>query len=240
MDYELHCGDCLDILPTLAAGSVDAVIADPPYMINTKSDGGGKLSPWADRVNGAFWYAQWIRECYRLLPDTGCLWTFLNWRSFVTFQKAADDARWAIESVLVWDKDWIGPGGVRGLRPAYELVALLAKPDFAIKNRGLRDIQCFPWSSTKPNGHPAEKPVRLMQWLVRHATPTSGVVLDPFMGSGTTGVACQLEGRRFVGVELDPQYFAIAERRIANARPPLLLPDAPAIPAPEQSAMFGD
>jgi DNA modification methylase len=65
-------------------------------------------------------------------------------------------------------------------------------------------------------------------------------ILDPFMGSGTTGVACRMEGRRFIGIELDPTYFAIAQRRIANAQPPLFLPDEPAEPQATQAALLGD
>jgi DNA modification methylase len=179
-DWQVITGDCLEVMRGMDAGSVDAVITDPPYMINTKSDGMGKLSPWADRVNGAFWYQQWIGQARETLKPSACLWSFLNWRSFVTFQKAADDLRWPIESVLVWDKSWIGPGGPRGLRPSYEMVALWAMPSFAIENRGLPDIQVFPWSSFKPNGHPAEKPLDLMVWLIEHSTrPGDLVVAQP-------------------------------------------------------------
>mgnify|MGYP003379583919 CR=1 FL=1 len=215
--WQVITGDCLEVMRGMDAGSVDAVITDPPYMINTKSDGMGKLSPWADRVNGAFWYQQWIGQARATLKPSACLWSFLNWRSFVTFQKAADDLRWPIESVLVWDKSWIGPGGPRGLRPSYEMVALWAMPSFAIENRGLPDIQVFPWSSFKPNGHPAEKPLDLMVWLIEHSTRPGDLVVDLFAGSGTTGVACVQTGRRFIGIEIDPGYADIARARIAKA-----------------------
>ena len=216
-DWQVITGDCLEVMRGMDAGSVDAVITDPPYMINTKSDGMGKLNPWADRVNGAFWYQQWIGQARATLKPSACLWSFLNWRSFVTFQKAADDLRWPIESVLVWDKSWIGPGGPRGLRPSYEMVALWAMPSFAIENRGLPDIQVFPWSSFKPNGHPAEKPLDLMVWLIEHSTRPGELVVDLFTGSGTTGVACVQTGRRFIGIEIDEGYADIARARIAKA-----------------------
>ena len=215
--WQVITGDCLEVMREMDAGSVDAVVTDPPYGINTKSDGQGKLSPWADRVNSAFWYREWMEQARRILKPTGCLWSFLNWRSFVTFQKAKDDLRWSIESVLVWDKEWIGPGGPRGLRPSYELVALWAMPDFFIANRGLYDIQRFKWSSTKPNGHPAEKPEPLLSWLIEHSTIDHDLVVDLFTGSGTTGVACVQTGRRFLGIELDAGYADIARARIAKA-----------------------
>ena len=215
-DATLYHGDCLDVIPTLPL--VDAVITDPPYGINTKSDGFGKLNPWADLCNSAYWYTAWIKAARDRLKHTGCLWTCLNWRSLVTFQKAALDSSWAIESLMVWDKCWIGPGGSKGLRPSYELVALMAREMFSIDDRGLPDVQRFKWSSQKPSGHPAEKPVDLMRFLIENSTPLGGTVLDPFMGSGTTAIAAQECGRRFIGIEHDADWFDGAYRRIENAQ----------------------
>lgn len=183
-------------------------------MINTKSDGSGKINPWGDYINAAYWYTAWIAEAKEKLAPDGCLWTCLNWRSMVTFQKAAADLGWPIESLLVWDKCWIGPGGLKGLRPSYELVALFAGENFSIPNRGLADIQRFKWSSKKPNGHPAEKPVELMQWIIENSTQEGDTVLDPFMGSGTTGVAALRARRKFIGIEQDPNWYEVAKQRL--------------------------
>ncbi len=227
----LWCGDCLELLPEFDTESVDAAVTDPPYGVNTKSDGMGKLGPWQDWTNSALFYQTWIGQTKRIVGD--CLWSCLNWRSLVTFQKASCDIGWPIESLLIWDKEWIGPGGTRGLRPAYECVALWCKPDFGLANRGLRDIQRFQWSGYKPNGHPAEKPVTLMGWCI--AVSNAGSVLDPFMGSGTTGVACVREGRRFSGIESNLKWFDVAVKRIEEAfadqalftheNPPVLHPE---------------
>lgn len=217
MSVQLYRGDCLELMKDIPDGSIDMVLTDPPYMINTKSTGVGKLNPWADYCNASFWYSEWIRQARRMLKDTGCLWSFLNWRSFVTFQKAACDIGWPIESVLVWDKCCIGTGSLKGLRPSYELVALWAMPDFKIENRGLYDIQRFKWSNKKPHGHPAEKPVDLMKWLVEQSSKPGDTVCDLFMGSGTTGEACVLMGRSFIGMELDLDCFEAAQRRIQEA-----------------------
>ncbi len=214
----LYCGDCLEVINEIAPLSARAIITDPPYGINTKSDGSGKLSPWADMCNSAFWYAEWFNRARSRLRQDGCMWTCLNWRSLVTFQKAACDIGWPIESLLVWDKRWIGPGGSRGLRPSYELVALLANEGFSIDDRGLPDIQAFKWSSQKPNGHPAEKPVGLKRFLIENSTKPGELVIDLFMGSGTTGEAAMLSGRKFIGVELDPQWFDVACTRIDAAQ----------------------
>lgn len=213
----LYEGDCLEVLPTLKAGSVKAIITDPPYGINTKSDGNGKLNPWTDLCNSAFWYTTWMRECRRVLNPSGCLWTCFNWRGLTTLQKASCDAKWPIESLMIWDKRWIGPGGEKGLRPSYEVVALFAMPEFAIKNRGLPDVQAFPWSSHKPNGHPAEKPIDLMRFLVEHSTEAGDLVVDIFGGSGTTAVAAAELGRTCVIVEQDAECCSIIRRRVAQS-----------------------
>ena len=230
---ELWHGDCLEILPTL--GKVDAVITDPPYGINTKSDGSGKLSPWGDLVNSSHWYAAWMREARGRLTHTGSMWTCLNWRSLVTFQKAACDIGWPIDSLMVWDKCWIGQGGSRGLRPSYELVALFGQPMFAVKDRGLPDVQRFPVRAHKPNGHPAEKPLSLMDFCIVNAG--GGVVLDPFMGSGTTAEAAIKRGASFVGIEMDRRWFDASCERISRAQAQRTLLPPEEAPQPVQAGL---
>ena len=222
-DAVLLRGDALELLPTLP--KVSAFVVDSPYGINTRSDGSGKLSPWGDLCNSAYWYAAWIGAARERLTPDGCLWACLNWRSMVTFQKASCDLGWPIESLMVWDKKWIGPGGQKGLRPSYELVALFAGRDFAIADRGLPDVQPFPVGSFKPSGHPAEKPVALFSFLVKHSAP--GIVADCFMGSGTAGVAAMQARRPFIGIEQDAKWFDLACGRIeqAHAQRPLFAPE---------------
>ena len=211
----LYHGDCLEILPEIATDSVGLVVADPPYGINTKSDGYGKLNPWADLLNSALFYKTWIAEARRVLNHNGALWSFLNWRSMVSFQKTSCDLSWPITSLLVWDKEWIGPGGMAGLRPSYELVALWAQPEFAIENRGLPDVIRSKWSGNKPTGHPAEKPPHLIKWLVE-ISGGDGMVLDPFSGSGTTLRASKDAGRPAIGIEVDERWCEYTARRLAQ------------------------
>ena len=232
-DCRLILGDCRDVLPTLP--KVDAVVTDPPYMFSTAS-ALGKLNPWADLCNASVWFSDLLSKCRdRLNPEGGVVWWFLNWRTLPTIQKAAFDANWHIESLLVWDKDWIGPGGSKGLRPSYELVALLCTGGAGLPNRGLPDIWKHPASSQKAHGHPAEKPQTLLAEIVRQTPGRS--VLDPFMGSGTTGAACAVLGRPFVGVEMDLQWFDVACRRIEEAYKQPRLFDEPA-PKPVQGSIF--
>lgn len=196
--------------------SVDLVVTDPPYsfgMASTAQE--GKAGSWADLMNAAAWYASWLVECKRLTANrAGAAWVFNSWRSFPILARAAYDARWGIESLLVWDKQWIGPGGTRGLRPSYELVALFAHPEFSLEDRGLPDVWQAKWSSIKPHGHPAEKPEALIGRIIRESG--GDIVLDPFMGSGSTLAAAAKLGIRAIGIEAEERYCEIAARRLSQ------------------------
>jgi site-specific DNA-methyltransferase (adenine-specific) len=192
---------------------VDLVLTDPPYQLSTSSHYQAKLNPWADMCNSAFWFAELFRVYFRLLKEEGAIWQFLNWRSLPTIQKAAFDADSKIESLMVWDKIWIGPGGNRGLRPRYELIALLGKKGFSIEDRAIPDIcQCL-WAS-KPSGHPAEKPRVVCSGLIEISSIYDALILDPFCGSGTTCVAAKMLGRKYIGIDISEKYCQIARQRL--------------------------
>jgi len=206
----IYNGDALEILPEL--DPVNIIIADPPYNFTTASAGNGKLNPWADLCNSAYWFSAWMKLCFeRMASNQGCMWQFCNWRTIPTITKASFDIGKQIESLLVWDKIWIGPGGQRGLRPSFELVALLCHPDFQVKDRGIPDIKRCLWSSIKPNGHPAEKPAALIKWLIDISG--DGTVLDPFLGCGTTLVSAKELGHKAIGIEIDEAWCEIAAKR---------------------------
>jgi DNA modification methylase len=210
----IYHGDARDILPTL--GSVDLVVTDPPYSFGLASTAvEAKAGSWADLMNSAAWYASWLVECHRLTANrSGAAWVFNSWRSFPILARAAHEARWPIESLLVWDKQWIGPGGPRGLRPSYELAALFVQPGFSIADRGLPDIWRCQWSSQKPSGHPAEKPTDLLSRMIQESGSQS--VLDPFAGSGSTLRAAKDLGLRAVGIEAEERWCEVAAKRLGQ------------------------
>jgi DNA modification methylase len=215
----LYLGDCLQILPTL--GTVDAVVTDPPFNMST-SQNGTKHEFFADMINSSYWFAEVLKNMSSLLPEHGTIWQFMNWKTLPAIMKAASNIDHKIQSVLVWNKKLCGPE-MRGLRPTYELVSLLFTGAAKLKNRSLSDIWTEPWKSSKPY-HPAEKPVALIERII---TETTGdTILDPFMGSGTTGVACVRLDRRFIGIEINEKYFEIACNRIKDAYNQPLLSEA--------------
>lgn len=220
----IYRGDALEILPSFRAASIDLVVTDPPYVIGAVSAGNmaSKSGGWQDMMNSARWFRDWYSMCRRVLKPSGAIWTFCNWRSIPVVMRAAQDAQLPITSLLVWNKDWIGPGGTQGLRPSYELVALMALPDFQIPNRGLPDIWTEPWSSVKPSGHPAEKPVPLLSRLIQASgLPDDATVLDPFCGSGSTLRAAKDLGYRSIGIEDGEQWCQYASERLRQSVLPL-------------------
>ena len=213
----IYHGDSAEVMDSMPAGSIDLIVTDPPYIIGAVSAGSlsSKAGGWQDMMNSAAWFASWYRQADNLLKRNGAMWSFCNWRSLPVVMRAATDAGLPITSMMVWDKEWIGPGGAQGLRPAYELCGLFAKPDFTIPNRGVADVWRHKTGGHKPNGHPAEKPVDLMRRIIR-TSENAGVVLDPFMGSGTTVVAAQLEGVRSIGIEAEEKWCELAAKRLSQ------------------------
>lgn len=214
----IYHGEALELLPTL--GMVDLVVTDPPYIIGAVSAGNmaSKSGSWADMMNSALWFAAWYGMVERRLKYDGAMWTFLNWRTLPVVMRAAVDAGLPVTSLLVWDKERIGPG-IQGLRPSYEMVALMAHPGFVIKDRSTPDIWRHKVGS-KASGHPAEKPEPLVRRIITTSGET-GVVLDPFLGSGTTAVAAKNAGWRVIGIEAEERYCEMAAKRLAQEVLPL-------------------
>lgn len=211
----IYHGDCREIMPTLSG--VSMVVTDPPYVFGLASTfDEGKAGGWGDMMNAASIYAGWLREFWRLVRGgAGCAWVFNSWRSFPVLARGAHEAQWPIESLLIWDKERIGPGGMRGLRPTYEVAALFCHPDFQITDRSTPDIWRSKWCGAK-EWHPAEKPIALLERMILAGGANTGTILDAFAGSGSTLVAAKRIGRRAIGIEIEERYCEIAAKRLAQ------------------------
>lgn len=212
MTIDLRLGDCLDVMKTLADASVDAVITDPPYGMRNNCDytrftmgpnGHGKTSLRKyDAVIGddkPFDPSPWIEY-----PKV-VLWGYHHFAE-----------RLPVGTMLVWIKRFDGGFG-----------SFLSDAEIAWE-RGGHGVYCRRDTSlmgeTRKRVHPTQKPVGIMEWCIERNTNEGDTVLDPFMGSGTTGVACVKLNRNFIGIEINPQYFEIAQRRIAEAQAQLTMP----------------
>ena len=233
-DATLYLGDCLEVLPTLSG--VDAVVTDPPYGIAYTPLSGpdrtgkrrGSTNDWHPRAD---WDGSLPSEALGRLPRLApIVATFGHWRKR---EEASASIGLPLRAEIVWAKDChTGPPAPVASRDERIWVYALTGLKPATFETSVWDEPIIP--TFKRRDHLTEKPVGLMLRLVKWLGV--GTVLDPFMGSGTTGVACANLGRKFIGVEIEPKYFDIACRRIEDAQRQgkLFEPE----PAPEQVGMF--
>jgi len=230
-DAVLYCADCLEVLPTLA--QVDAVIADPPFFCPaTHYQSRVKWQrKWADMSILTTWWSVVCDELVRVTSQSGHVLTFCNADSYAAFYPAMYERFDKLVS-LVWDKQ--RPGLGRVWRHQHELIIAARKDGAFCPDDGIcrGDVLGYKASPSRDREHPVEKPAEMLAELVRAICPIGATVLDPFMGSGTTGVACAQTGRRFIGIEIDPKYFEIACKRIEAAQAQLRLPLAESKAAP--------
>jgi site-specific DNA-methyltransferase (adenine-specific) len=192
-DATLYLGDCLDVLPTL--GKVDAVITDPPYGLGEKMKGGTKRFRTGEGGMNTLgtWDAKPVNNLLNLVTDAG-------------------------EIVMVWGGNYYDMPASRGwlVWVKSNSVETMASIELCWTNRDMNSKHfnhpCGGWDRQ----HPTEKPIALMRWCIKQAG-NPDIILDPFMGSGTTGVAAIQLGRKFIGIEREPKYFEIACQRIEQA-----------------------
>lgn len=222
-DCRLILGDCLEVLPTL--GKVDAVISDPPYGMNW--DGKvtvGKNGHGATKAKAKHYGTTIINDDRPFDPEP---FEHIPNRLFWGFNHFPE--RLSKGRALVWIK-----------RSDEAFGSFLSDAELAWCSAG-HGVYCFRDQSlmaeTKERAHPTQKPVPLMVWCVEQF-PKARTILDPFMGSGTTGVACVKLGRSFIGIEIDEGYFNIACDRIrkAYAQPDMFVPQR--APEPRQEALL--
>lgn len=191
-DATLYFGDCMDILPTL--DKVDAVITDPPFGLAEKLQGGS----WGKKFEGK--YQDWDA-----IAPQNAIEQFVN----------------LSEKIIIWGGNYFNLPPTRCFLIWYkrDSVRTMADCEMAWTNFDA-NARLFDWTiaATNPErvGHPTQKPLTLMKWCIEQAGNPQ-TILDPFMGSGTTGVAAIQMGRKFIGIEREPKYFDIACKRIEQA-----------------------
>lgn len=215
-DATLYHGDCLEILPTLP--KVDAVVTDPPFFMPAThyQSRVGWQRTWGDTsVLRGYWETLCDKAVGRL-NKTGHFLAFCNHESYPVFYPVMY-GRFDYLKCLVWDKGHVGLGRV--WRNQHELVIAARWNDAEFNEDGkLRsDVIQRKASPSSSREHPVEKPELLLADLIEPITKQEQTVVDPFMGSGTTGSAAVSIGRKFIGIEIERKYFDIACERIAAA-----------------------
>ena len=205
--------------------SIDLVITDPPYKLN-KTTGSMTSSSKSDRWQGnlragdktanilnVIQFSEWLPEVYRVLKENSHCYVWVNDKNLVDLCNEAEKVGFRLHNILVWKKNNCTPN--RWYMKNCEFIVFLHKGrSFPIKNLG--DAQLFECDNIngKDKLHPTQKPITYLERLILNSSNELDTVLDPFMGSGSTGVACINTNRKFIGMELDNTYFEIAKKRI--------------------------
>jgi site-specific DNA-methyltransferase (adenine-specific) len=208
----ITCGDALRVIPNLPARSVDLVVTDPPYGDNVG------YGPGNIRIAGnehPLLALQALALAYRVLKADTTAYLFCGMRH-LSFVRSFFTAytRYRIGETIIWDKVSMGVGPA--FRKQYECILALEKGRPTYRDR--RMLNLLSYRRVRDSAHPHAKPLELVKALIRHSSDEGGIVLDPFLGSGTTAVAALELGRRFVGIELDARYCALAKMRVRRAR----------------------
>lgn len=241
MTTQLFKGDALDILRTLPTASVDAIITDPPYSSGglMRSDkmkstaekymvaGGGQDRPDfsgdnRDQRSWVYWCALWIGECRRVLKPGGYFMAFTDWRQLPASTDAVQAGGIVWRGLISWDKGRGSRAPHKGyFRHQCEYVVWGTNGPLRVPGTDENHPGPFDGSFSMPvkqsdKFHQTGKPTELMRELVK-VVPPGSVILDPFMGSGTTGVAAIQEGRHFIGIEMGDEYYGVSKERIEKA-----------------------
>lgn len=244
----LYGGDSLAVLRELETGSADALITDPPYSsggmvrgdragTDTKSKysgGYGKQPDHAefsgdnrDQRGYGYWLTLWLSECLRIVKPGGLALLFTDWRQLPMTTDVIQSGGWVWRGIVPWAKPSSRPMP-GGFSSSCEYVVWgSAGPMERDYQNGVYLPGFFQANAPRDREHLTQKPVDIMQKMVTVA-PEGATILDPFMGSGTTGVAAMHERRRFVGVEMSEHFQEVAQRRIQIAQ-------GQAVPDGEQS-----
>jgi site-specific DNA-methyltransferase (adenine-specific) len=218
-------GDCLEVLKEFPDHSIDLIVTDPPYKTTSRGgvgNTGGMLKSDVFKKGQVFKHnditpEQFFPELYRVLKERTHCYVMTNHKNLQEFINVATNCGFHFTKCLIWDKG----NKIMGhyYMSQFEYILFFRKGSAKrINNCGTPDILSVPNRKTKgengKNLHDTEKPIELMRILVENSSEPSDVVLDPFVGIGTTAIACLNTDRKFIGIELDEQYVEIARRRI--------------------------
>ena len=247
-DVTLHLGDCLEVMRSMPDKCVDLCVTSPPYNLGIDYNG---QDDYLDLDVYFKWCGDWIAEIYRVLKPNGrftlnhCLSCGTSTRRYAPLFKLnelAEAIGFKHHGLAVWNDitltkrtawgSWLSASAPY-INSPYEGILVLHKGEWNI-GKGVSDIEkdefmestsgVWKLSPERNREHPAPFPLSMPMRCVKMFSFIDATILDPFMGSGTTGVACVQTGRNFIGIEIDPDYYAIAERRIRDAQAHVPLP----------------
>ena len=229
---KIVCGDAVNIIKQIPDGSVDLVITSPPYNLKNSTGNGmkdGRGGKWANAALQKGYshhndcmahdkYVKWQRDClkemFRIIPDSGAIFYNHKWRVQAGLLQDRQDivSGFPVRQIIIWKRKGglnFNPGY---FLPTYEVIYLIAKPKFKLACKANSYGDVWEFTQEMKNDHPAAFPVSLIDRII--SSTDAKIVLDPFMGSGTTAISAINFNRDYIGIELSPEYCGMAEERI--------------------------
>lgn len=212
----------IEYLKEMKECSVDLIVTDPPYKTITGGKNNGKNHKRPKGVlnenNGLFKHqklkiSDWIGEIYRVLKEGSHCYIMTNSLNMEEMLTESRKAGFKLHNILVWEKNNCTPSQFYMKNCEYTLFLRKGKAKWINDIGGSKTVHKYNNIIGKKT-HPCEKPVELMEFYIKNSSNEGDVVLDPFMGTGSVGVACLNTNRKFIGIELDDKYFDIAKERI--------------------------
>jgi len=235
--YKLYLGDSYELISEIPTASIDLILTDPPYNLSRYSTGNIRLS-WRKDINNdvadwdkvEFRPSDWVSEFKRILKPTGNIFAFCSYNLIGKWHEAFDP-EFDTFQFFVWHKTNPVPKVLRaGFLNSCELIVCMWNKGHTWNFSSQREMHnfieapiCMGSERVRNPFHPTQKPVRVLEHIIKIASEEDDVVFDPFMGVGSTGVAALNLGRKFIGIEIDENYFRAAERRIREAAAKLKL-----------------
>ena len=220
-NMDLYKGDCLEVMKTIDDNSIDCVVTDPPYAVITGGRNNGRnckrpsgiLNENSELMNNIPSFNVWLKEVYRVMRFESHGYIMTNTKNLLKIGFEIEKAGFKIHNFLVWQKNNCTPSQYYMKNCEYTIFFRKGKAKYINDIGGSKTVHSFN-NIIGNKVHPTEKPVELMEFYVKNSTNENDVVLDPFMGSGSTGVAVKNLNRNFIGIEQDEKYFEIAKQRI--------------------------
>ncbi len=216
----IYCGDCLDLMREIPDKSVDLVLTDPPYGIEYQSNWCKDGPRFEKIVNDDAPCIEWLSDAFRVTAPDGSLVCFSRWDVEWVFKEAIEACGYRVKSQIVWDRVVHGMGDLKGQFAPRHDVAWFATVSEEFEFKGQRPPSVLTFQRPPPEAmvHPTQKPIALFERLILSLTSPGDTVLDPFLGSGTTAIACLRTGRHYIGIEKHEPYFLKAQERIDKER----------------------
>jgi site-specific DNA-methyltransferase (adenine-specific) len=204
-------GDCLEVMQEIESGSIDMILCDPPYTSPTvHAFGRKKVNRLSDLAIQEYYFSAIKKEWERILKPNAPVMIFCD--DIYSAVLMGLFYEWQQKNLVIWDKGKIGMGNP--FRKQHEIIFYANRGSIILNKTTLTHIPSIIKEPSSKEYHGAEKPVNLLKKLINGLTKEGDVVLDCFIGSGSTGIACVNTKRNFIGIELDENYCDIARERI--------------------------